>query len=239
MSDVLLHAILSQVVYASPSESEFDLDINNVHLHRIYDNNVACAWIFTSGIRPNDLHVVFKGSHCLWHAKTNINLFPTRFPFHNEHVGLVHSGYLDYYKQLRTDLLDYIFQHSAKVYPSKFNINIAGHSMGGAVATLMGMDLVQHLQSHCPSVNVYTYGAPPFCDHRFSDACYCAHPRLNVIRVVHKGDIVPHVPMPFKHIELKNVIIYPKIPQKNILKYHSLPLYIQGLRHQHYHIKKI
>jgi hypothetical protein len=87
---------------------------------------------------------------------------------------------------------------------------ITGHSLGGAMAVMMGVmlrherkfsgdgDLTARLRG------VYTFGQPMIGDHRFARACEKdAFLRHNVIRYVYDSDVVPHLPPkttgPYRH----------------------------------------
>ncbi|MGH3379851.1 MAG: lipase family protein [Actinoallomurus sp.] len=87
---------------------------------------------------------------------------------------------------------------------------VTGHSLGGAMAAMMGVmlrheakfrrdgDLTGRLRA------VYTFGQPMIGDHRFARACeedeFLRH---NVIRYVYDSDVVPHLPPrttgPYRH----------------------------------------
>jgi hypothetical protein len=87
---------------------------------------------------------------------------------------------------------------------------VTGHSLGGAMASMMGVmlrherkfsrdgDLTDRLRA------VYTFGQPMLGDQRFARACReDAFLRENVIRYVYDSDVVPHLPPkttgPYRH----------------------------------------
>lgn len=83
---------------------------------------------------------------------------------------------------------------------------ITGHSLGGAMAAMMGV-MLRHERKFADGSSrdggdltgrlkaVYTYGQPMIGDHRFARACQ-KDPFLrdNVIRYVYDSDVVPHLP---------------------------------------------
>jgi triacylglycerol lipase len=218
---LLLHAMLSQAVYTHPTMYKCP------QLDTSFDNSV---YIYRS--RETDtIHVIFKGTDSIWDTKTNVFIMPTKYPYAK---GYVHTGYLEHYQSIRADVFDYIFKETLAHYPKPLTIHIAGHSMGGALASLMGLDCSELLPRH--KINVYTYGAPPFCDDKFSKSFHKHYPRLQVNRVIHKDDIVPHVPLPWKHPTSSNkqgIIIDHRLKHAYLphaLKYHSMSSYIQGLK---------
>lgn len=229
--EIVNHAILSQAVY---HHEEY---IKSPNFVTDFGNS---AYIFTSSCK-GQVHIIFKGTDSLWHTRTNAYILPTPFPYAK---GLVHSGYLEHYKRIRTDLLDFVFNETLLAYRRKtepITINIAGHSMGGALACIMALDCAELLPNS--KVNVYTYGAPPFCDQVFIDSCASYHPRLSTFRVIHKDDIIPNIPLPWKHQSFKrNSIVIDHQPKQRIripqvFKHHSMTSYINGLRQNYYRIQ--
>ncbi|MEV7971150.1 lipase family protein [Sphaerisporangium sp. NPDC088356] len=85
---------------------------------------------------------------------------------------------------------------------------ITGHSMGGAMAALMGV-MIRHERKYKEAFAdrlkaVYTFGQPMIGDPSFAEACQTDEfLRENVIRYVYDSDVVPHLPStssgPFKH----------------------------------------
>ncbi|WP_424533149.1 lipase family protein [Sphaerisporangium viridialbum] len=85
---------------------------------------------------------------------------------------------------------------------------ITGHSMGGAMAALMGV-MIRHERKYREAFAdrlraVYTYGQPMIGDPSFAEACETDEfLRENVIRYVYDSDVVPHLPStasgPFRH----------------------------------------
>jgi hypothetical protein len=87
---------------------------------------------------------------------------------------------------------------------------ITGHSLGGAMAAMMGVMLRHERKfSHDGDITgrlraVYTFGQPMIGDHRFARACEKEEfLRHNVIRYVYDSDVVPHLPPrtagPYRH----------------------------------------
>ncbi|MFC4588516.1 lipase family protein [Sphaerisporangium corydalis] len=76
---------------------------------------------------------------------------------------------------------------------------ITGHSLGGAMAALMGV-MIRHERKYREAFAdrlraVYTFGQPMIGDRAFAEACESDEfLRQNVIRYVYDGDVVPHLP---------------------------------------------
>lgn len=97
---------------------------------------------------------------------------------------------------------------------------ITGHSLGGAMAALMGV-MIRHERKYKEAFAdrlkaVYTFGQPMIGDHAFAEACQ-SDPflRENVIRYVYDGDVVPHLPStasgPFKHFGREHLYRIPHL----------------------------
>jgi len=123
--------------------------------------------------------IAFRGTVSIGNALTDVKaalIRQTIFP------GLVHLG----------------FAHAAEtVYPTvrvlltalgrELPILVTGHSLGGAMATLVAHRL---LTDGFPVRAVYSYGSPRPGDRNFRDAY-----RLPNYRFVNDNDLVPHLPM--------------------------------------------
>ncbi|MFF4764552.1 lipase family protein [Streptomyces sp. NPDC001292] len=115
----------------------------------------------------------------------------------------VHSGF---YRSTRATWDD-VMAELASAGPEA--LYITGHSLGGAMAAMAGVMLrkdqdPRHRQVRDALKAVYTYGQPMIGNVEFARECQ-ADPFLrdNVIRHVHRNDIVPHLPPvatgPFAH----------------------------------------
>ncbi len=93
--------------------------------------------------------------------------------------GKVHSGF--------ADAMDVIWPGVKELLPIGRPVFVTGHSLGGALATLAAVRL---LDSGCDVRAVYTFGSPRVGDLDFYDGY---HPVT--YRFVNNDDIVPHVPM--------------------------------------------
>ena len=102
--------------------------------------------------------------------------------------GKVHEGFRREARKLYDMVLDYIKQH-----PNK-QIYVAGHSLGGAMATYMAQE-IKWLGLGDPIL--YTFGSPRLGDSDYVDAMNVTH-----LRFVNCCDAIPHVPPAatgFKH----------------------------------------
>jgi pimeloyl-ACP methyl ester carboxylesterase len=101
-------------------------------------------------------------------------------------IGKAHKGFYDAYRAMSTFILTYLdsFHVDQKVI-------ICGHSLGGAIATLLAEALRRDTKKY--DVLLYTYGSPRAGDADFvNGAADLAHHRM-----VNSNDPIPSVPAPW------------------------------------------
>ena len=120
--------------------------------------------------------VVFRGTQVLSglsFADIASNLWVRREPWH---PGQVHRGY-------REAILDVAQDIKAPLHAAKRPLYFAGHSLGGALATLAST------LTPGPTAT-YTFGSPRVGNREFALAL------RNLYRIVHADDIAPKYPLP-------------------------------------------
>jgi hypothetical protein len=100
----------------------------------------------------------------------------------------VHSGFLEMSEKIIQDIVDAV----KAIYHPKLLV-IAGHSLGGAVASLTSFR-VSHLFPEIP-VCCYTFGKPRVGNIEYMK-CYNAKSNLRMIRFENEEDVVPNLPWP-------------------------------------------
>jgi len=123
--------------------------------------------------------------------------------------GFTDDGFTSIYKSLRIGKLtpdaprisvkDYIkSQIDVGIVRS---VTICGHSMGGALGTLLALDLARH--TACKELLVYTYASPRVGDHLFVDE-YKKYVTSS-FRVANRLDLVTMMPtvfpLPYEHVQ--------------------------------------
>lgn len=98
--------------------------------------------------------------------------------------ALMHRGFVTAYFSVRQQIHDYI-----RSYPLA-GIVTAGHSLGGALATLCAVDIQYNFPKL--AIDAYTYGAPKVGNDGFRDSFNRRVP--SSFRFVHGMDIVPELP---------------------------------------------
>lgn len=146
--------------------------------------------------------------------------------------GKIHSGFANVYMTFRKELLESL----ALINPGTKNIIISGHSLGAAVATLVGVDLAQFGYTN---IAVYNFASPYVGDESFKELVDDTL-KLPVYRIVNTCDIVPVLPLSVSPNFLDNSKPYiyvhcgiAKSFQKNrlsIVNNHLIPVYMEGLQ---------
>lgn len=162
---------------------------------------VDIQFVVLSNVSANTktITIVIKGSEEIEDWATNIQ-FKKR-SFYNK--GHVHKGFYESSKSFLRILAQepilqcvknrasnkklglikrFIAEHKADT-----KIVLAGHSLGGGIATLAGAYLIEK-GIKPENIEVYSFGAPPigsieFCEHY--------HLQLNLYRFINKGDYIP------------------------------------------------
>ncbi len=79
-------------------------------------------------------------------------------------------------------------------------VTVCGHSLGGALATLLTLDV--GLNTSCRTPTAYTYASPRTGDHIFAGSFNAAVPAS--FRIANRQDLVPKVPpilpVPYEHV---------------------------------------
>lgn len=80
------------------------------------------------------------------------------------------------------------------------SLTIAGHSLGGALVTLLALDLAAHAQPPLNTPVVYTYASPKTGDPQFVDTYNHLVP--DTVRIANRVDLVPKLPLPplYEHV---------------------------------------
>jgi pimeloyl-ACP methyl ester carboxylesterase len=103
-------------------------------------------------------------------------------------AGDTHAGFANYATLLMAQMLA-----EGVSFRRDDHLIISGHSLGGAVATI----IAAHLQDHLPCIDLVTFGSPRPGGRRFRERLRVPHHRY-----VHGDDLVPHLPSPlmgFRH----------------------------------------
>lgn len=103
-------------------------------------------------------------------------------------------------------------------------VTVTGHSLGGAVATLLGLDV--GLNSGASSTVVYTYASPRVGELYFQHTYDSVVP--NTYRLHHRSDLVPKIPIfPYEHVGNDLELVSPfNCVNGTMACWHSLDTYL-------------
>jgi predicted lipase len=151
-------------------------------------------------------YIVFRGSDKRADWEINFNFFQMQFEF-NQAIGRaiasnreqvypysgksssgarMHQGFTRAYLSVRSQIHDYFQSQSVN------GVVVTGHSLGGALAKLCGVDVQYNFKDLVNTISVYTYGAPRVGNAGFRDSFNNRVPDSH--RIVYGVDIVPNVP---------------------------------------------
>ncbi|EQC29115.1 hypothetical protein SDRG_13146 [Saprolegnia diclina VS20] len=154
--------------------------------------------------------VVFRGTLSAANALTDLQVHMTRpaFGVDDDDGSMVHAGFHYAYMTVR-DTIRSIVQTAMASMP-ECQLYVTGHSLGGALATLMAYDVVTDNRWRLmEDIVVYTYGSPRVGNHKFA----AAFKRVvtNCYRVCADGDAIVGTPkrslaaLCFAHLAYKHV----------------------------------
>lgn len=152
---------------------------------------------------------------------TDIRLAPSRFNGESKRIK-VHVGFEDAYRSIESILMDHCKNEDTVI--------IAGHSMGGAIATLAAYKLARTVSN----VTCVTFGSPRVGNRAFAKNFNLIVP--NSYRLVHGNDAItkwPKLLSWYRHVDSlyqsKGSRWYSWIPFLRLLD-HSMQNYIDGIK---------
>jgi hypothetical protein len=152
----------------------------------------------------DDIFLIFRGSTSANYGADWIS---------NARIGLeigvsglpVHIGFNHIFKSMLPQLEAFFNSLAGEKKPTV--VHCIGHSLGGAVATLVA-DWVSH-NKLANETKVYTFGAPRPATHLFAKKMTDRMTKQNFYRVYHESDPVPMIPVfPFCHSPFGNMAYF-------------------------------
>lgn len=217
----------------------------------VYDNDEDPIYgaVFTEKSNSNTIWIAYRGTLSssewaqdlaykqgdLFSSKANVK--QTKLTFlhtinNNNSTPSVHQGFVQAYENFREDILNTL----SNLDPDKKKtIIVTGHSLGAAIATLTGIDLVQNSYSN---VVVYNFASPRIGDQVFVDFVD-NQIKLPLYRFVNMSDMIPNLPpsvspnmvdtsKPYIYMHCGTLIEF-QINRLSMLNNHLIPVYMQGL----------
>jgi len=194
-------------------------------------NNIAIDLQFSVYKEKKQIIIVFKGSQELIDWSTNSKLTKQKFLDNEVHV---HSGFGSSLELFLTTIsssnreldgirIKDIYQELIKKN-SDYTLLITGHSLGGAIATLLSA-YFEHLNIPKKNITCYTFGAPPVAWLDF----YAKYKNLNLHRVTNQFDPVPKINRVIALRSLQHVGELKEFPSDEY-EHHSVSQYITNIQ---------
>ncbi len=153
----------------------------------------------------------------------NINEKQAMFTCGNKNHSLCHKGFLDIYSNFRKDIINTLVEISID------KIIINGHSLGGALATLCTMELMDKYTCY-----TYIFGGPRVCRY--------AHIHSPFFRIQNTTDIVTSIPLsvmpnlkihnePISYTHTGTCVEF-TINRHSLVNNHLLPVYLYAIDNQ-------
>jgi predicted lipase len=172
-----------------------------------------------------DVVVAIRGTEGVHEWIHDAQFFPTRCPFHPG-IGHTEDGFTTMYNAMRVGTGGDALSVAEALPKLKFkraitSLTICGHSLGGALATLLALDVAVNTVNRDFNFppSVYTYASPRTGDDSFV-ALY-NHAVPNTFRIANRVDLVPKLPLPplYEHVlglfDLSSITL---IPPKFLIK---------------------
>jgi len=167
--------------------------VDNFNIIQTFWDSLTSTFCYFGSLDSCNYVLAFEGSQDTKDAKIDFN-YSKLVPYKKYPTAKVHSGFWTAYTSIRTEIYSLI-----KGQECLDSINVVGHSLGGALATIASLDLVEELG--VKGVSMITLGAP-----RVGNIEYAQLYDSRVdeyYRLTHARDPIVHLPyrlMGFSHI---------------------------------------
>ena len=153
---------------------------------KIYENGSNDEIVFEVQQNSGITIIVIRGTANENNALTDLDARIVQ----DDELGIyLHKGFLDASSYV-LQAIDNTFQNNAKKYMLEHTVHITGHSLGGAIAQILGMWL--HKRGH--NVQIFSYGSPKVSTQVLSGG---QPTHWRVVRISDPVTFVP--PYPFSH----------------------------------------
>ncbi|MGB8012174.1 MAG: lipase family protein [Terriglobales bacterium] len=166
----------------------------------------------------NELVAVIRGTDTILEWLHDASFLMVSCPISGAH-GYTEDGFTAVYRSLRIGPANGTLaaKDSIKSYldtGAATSVTVCGHSLGGALATLLTLDVGLNTSCHAPTA--YTYASPRTGDHIFAGSYNATI--ASSYRIVNRQDLVPKLPpilpLPYEHVNTQ----YELNPPPNAIK---------------------
>jgi hypothetical protein len=209
-------------VLAYSKQEEIKWDEYELTLVRWIENKKSDTQGFVA-TKGKTIYVVWRGSESKKDFQNDASI--DKVPFLNDGEK-VHIGFKYCWESVVGDTYDAIDTALENLQGETTDIVVSGHSLGGAVATLYA----HSIKTHYPHYNVKstTIGSPRVGNKVFKDNY--DNSGIDTLRIVHKNDLVTHVPyIRFHHVNYQVRLDTDGNILKNDSSLKSFWLYIKAL----------
>jgi len=175
--------------------------------------------------KTHDIIIAFRGTVTGKNAASDANMAFTHSPYTQS--GLVHSGFLDAFEKVKAPIKQHL-ELLTEIYNvplASMNVNVTGHSLGGAMATICGSYLTNQMGLRT-NVAVATFGSPRVYNTEAAAEYELALGSKTARVNQHRFDPVPAVPagsLSYKHVGEQLRIDFTSSDKR-----HSLDSYMAG-----------
>jgi len=178
-----------------------------------------------------ELVAILRGTDTIWEWIHDAAFLMIPDPIQSA-SGMTEDGFSVIYKSLRVgrDPNSTTAAASAGAYlkaGQAQTVTVSGHSLGGALATLLTLDIA--LNTECRTPAVYTFASPRTGDHFFAGSFNATIPES--YRIYNRTDLVPQLPpilpLPYEHTNTPFELVAPMgAIQNNLACAHDLKTYL-------------
>tara|TARA_B100001996_G_C18563061_1_gene555375 strand:+ start:40 stop:924 length:885 start_codon:yes stop_codon:yes gene_type:complete len=186
-----------------------------------HKNPIFCV-IFKEN-NNNNLWIIFRGTYTFSEFISDIDY--SQVAYLNTKMK-VHRGFYKIFMNIRNQIKEQL--KNIKIE----NIFITGHSLGGAIATLLVADIYKEY----PNTYVYCFGSPRVGDKSFTNLI---NSNCNVYNIVNQSDVVTTIPpsVSANFINKKNLYYYSNSGKQitfddnwhSLRNNHRMPVYIKNI----------
>ena len=190
---------------------------------------VSMGFVARSIVSPDEFAIVIRGTIGGLEWIENAKVIPLPFsPVPGS--GLTEQGFTNMYNSLHPTS-DLSQPRLASTLPGILGplsanpkLTICGHSLGGALATLLALDVSVNIPFKTPAL--ITFASPMVGDPDFVNFFNAKVP--NSVRIVNMADMVPKLPFPivYKHVATENALNPGNLVKNNPLCEHSMSTYM-------------
>lgn len=172
-------------------------------ISRLWDSYSSTEGYILYDMYFEEYIIVFKGSKEIKDWFYDFMFFKTFFLRYNDKDIMIHKGFYKSWKTIQNKLIREI----SDIFLKKENkpITLLGHSLGGALATILFSYLNFYDYDYTKNCRLVTFGAPKVFNNVGAE--FLDNISSNKLKIINKGDIVSLLPFNgYKHFE-KNTLI--------------------------------